>query len=205
MRRKGQIFLITSVIFIVVLIILKISFNPDEIEIKRAEAEYNFRTLYFSNINKEIFKSVEVSYSQPPNITKNLFDFANFTRDKMDERAFNFEILLVSSVSPSSGTVLNVTVINLLNKTIDINLTLNSTPQQSDTKNGLVDYGMYETAFNIVQGEGYKLTIKYMNHESNMSIITRNGKSIYTLLADTKISDGEIEYKDKSQNTYTLP
>lgn len=205
MRKKGQIFLITSVIFIIVLIILKINFNPDEIEIKRVETEYDFRTQYFANVNKEIFKSVEISYNQPSNITKNLFDFANFTRDKMNEKAFNFELLLVSSVSPTSGTVLNVTVINLLNRTIDVNLTLNSTPQQSDTKNGLSDYGMYETIFNIVQGQGYKLTIKYMNQESNMTIITKSGKSIYTLFADTKISDGEIEYKDKSQNSYNLP
>lgn len=205
MKKKGQIFLITSVIFIAIIIILKISFNPNEIEVKRSEAEYNFRIKYFSNINKEILKSVEISYNQPTNITKNLFSFANFTRNKMNEKGFDYEIILITSVSPKFENILNVTVINLLNRTIDVNLTLNSTPQQSTIINGLVDYGISQITFNINQDQVYKLNAKYMDHENGIIIVTKNGKSIYTLFTDTKISDGEIEYKDKSQNSYNLP
>ncbi len=201
--KKGQVFLITSVVFIIVIIILKISFNQDTIEARKTEVEYNFKNKYFYNINREIFKSAEISLHQPSNITRNLFNFLNFTRNKMNEKGTKFEVFLFSSLS--SESLLNVSVINLLNKTINVSLVLNSTPEQSKTKDDLVDYGFYETSFNINEGEIYKLTIKYEEQESNVTIITNDDQNIYTILADVVISGGEIEYKDKSQNSYKLP
>lgn len=204
-KSKGQVFLIAAVLFIVILIILRNSVNVEEIEQRQRRAESSFQNKFFKNTVDELQKSIEISYNQPNNITNHVFGFANFTRKKMDERLFGFEFLYVDTVSPTSGTKLNVSVINLLNETINVNLTLNSTPSQSISQDNLPDYGRFDTSFNIIQGENYKLTINYLNRQENMIIETENGKSIYTAFFDITLTGTETTYKDKFQKSYTLP
>jgi hypothetical protein len=205
LKNKGQVFLIAGVLFIVILVILRSTINIEEIEERQRRVEGNFQNKFFKNIVTELQRSAEISYNQPNNITDNVFGFGNFTRKKMADRLFGLEFFYVNTVSPTSGTQLNVSVINLLNKTINISLTLNSTTPQTKSKDDLPDYGKYDATFTITQGENYKLTIDYLDRSENVTVETENGKSVYTAFFDISLAGTEIIYKDKFQKSYTLP
>jgi len=199
MKKKGQIFLIAASVFIVVLLIIKVGFDASDIDRKIANIEYDYTQQYFYNINREIFKSVEICYNQPENVTSNVFDFLNFTRKTMEGKNYNFNLFLV--ISSSLNNELNVTVINFLGENVDVNLTLIPSFQ---SKSSLVnDYGLYKTTFDISGNDNYKMIVKYADKESNVTISKDKGVT-YTVFSDIAISNDQIQYKDKSQNSYNF-
>jgi len=129
MKNKGQMFLITAVIIIVILVLLKTSINLPDILQREKELKSRFEKEFFSNIVDELFKVIDISYHQSNNITNNVFDFGNFTRKKMTERLQTFNFFYVGAITPTNqtSTTMNVTVINLLNKNTSVTLNLNGT------------------------------------------------------------------------------
>jgi hypothetical protein len=126
----------------------------------------------------------------------------------MTEKLQEFKFLYVECMTPkSSGTAtMNVSVINLLNKPINLTLILNVTPQQTRNNDNMADYSIYKTSFNIDQGNNYILTVRYNNtYEENITVETKTGESMYTGFFDVTLKGFETEYKDKFQKTYTLP
>ena len=203
--RKGQVFIITAVIFIVVLLMLRLSINVDNIKEKEIELESNLQRKYFDSIKDELVKIVEISYYTPENITYNVFSFSNFSREFFDTHLFDFKLFYLDVVSPKNGNQLNVTVINLLNNTINVSVSINTTPIQSVSWNDIEDYGKRDTYFTIVQGENYVLNVNYSGNLENVTVPTKNGKSVYTGFFDVRLETSKIRYKDKFQKTYTLP
>lgn len=205
---KGQMFLILALIMIVAIVLLRI--NADLPSILRREEELRARLEeeFFQNIVEELTKVVEISYHQPGNITRNVFDFGNFTRKKMTERMQEFEFLFVGCITPKSSGLdtMNVSVINLLNKPINLTLTLNSSPPQTRNQDNMVDQSRYDTSFSIVQGTDYILMIEYnRTYEENITIRTEVGESKYVGFFDVTLVGEETTYKDKFQESYTLP
>ena len=205
MKNKGQMFLITATIIVVVLILLKASVNlPSMIE-KQRELEGRFEQEFFTNIVDESVKTIEISYHQPDNITKNVFDFGKFSRKKMIESSLDLNFLYVSSIIPKeSGNVnMNVTAINLLNKPIDATLQLNGGPISFSE---IEDSGSWDTTFIINQGENYILTVGYDGiYKENITIETESDESRYIGFFDVTLIGPETTYKDKFQKSYTLP
>jgi len=205
MRKKGQMFLISSVIIVVVLILLKVNISLPDIMQQKKELEGKFEREFFTNIKNEIQKVIEISYHQSKNITNNVFDFGNFTRKEMAERLLDFELLYVSSITPKeTGSVtMNVTLVNLLNKPINATLILNSSVKNQDN---IVDMTTWSTDFTVDQGEDYVLTISYNGtYEENVTIKMESGKSKYVAFFDIVLKGLETTYKDKFQKSYTLP
>jgi len=128
MKNKGQMFLITAAIIIVILVLLKTGINLPEILQREKELKSRFEKEFFSNIVDELVKVIDISYHQSSNITNNIFDFGNFTRKRMTERLQTFKFLYVDSMTPASNgsDTMNVTVINLLNEPISATLRLNN-------------------------------------------------------------------------------
>jgi len=204
LKNKGQMFLITSVIIVVILIILKASVNLPSIIEEKKQLESRFEDEFFTNIANCLLEVTEISYHQSENLTWNVFDFANFTRKTMNERLLTFDFLYVDAITSYSSSKMNVTVVNLLNKPINISLSLNDS--QSDSMNNINDSTSWNANFNINPGSNYILTIFYNNQfEENLTILTKITKNTYSGFFDITLTGSEATYKDKFQKSYTLP
>lgn len=204
MRNKGQVFLIISIIIIVVFLILRGSVNLPDIIQRQKDTESRFERKFFTNTVSEFQKAVEIS-SRYDNISTNVFDFANFTRQRMSDRLNDLDLLFVATLSQRTGTTLNVSAINLLNKPINLTLTLNSTPSQSVNMDNFLDRTKRESTFTITQGTNYAVTISYNStYTENMTFITRNGFKYYNAFFDIALRSRDTTYKDKFQRSYRL-
>ena len=205
LRNKGEMFLITATIVVVILILLKASVNLPDIVERERQLEGRFEQEFFINTVNELIKTIEISYHQPENITKNVFSSGNFMRDKMIGRLIDFNFLYVGSITPKeNGNVrMNVTVINLLNKPINATLQLNDDPISFSE---VADSESWDTSFTIVQGMINILTIGYNGtYEENITIQTEMNESGYIGFFDITLIGLETTYKDKFQKSYTLP
>jgi len=204
LKNKGQMFLISSIIIIVILVILKASANLPNIIEEKKQLESRFEDEFFTNIANCLLEVTEISYHQSENLTWNVFDFANFTRKTMNERLLTFDFLYVDAITSYSSSKMNVTVVNLLNKPINISLSLNDS--QSDSMNNINDSTSWNTNFNINPGNDYVLTIFYNNQlEGNLTVVTKTTKNTYSGFFDITLTGSEATYKDKFQKSYTLP
>jgi hypothetical protein len=205
MRNKGQMFLITATILIVILVLLRTSVNLPEILQNEKELNSRFEKEFFQNTADELVKVIDISYHQPSNITNNIFNFGNFTRKKMTEKLQNFKFLYVGAITPVSGNdVMNVTVINLLNKSINATLQLNSLTPVNYSQ--MLDSTSWTTNYSINQGQTYTLIVGYNGtYSENMTIQTKTNKSVYVGFFDITLTGSETTYKDKFQKNYTLP
>jgi hypothetical protein len=202
LKNKGQMFFITSVILVIVLVVLRTTVNLPDIVQQKREMEGRFEQEFFSNIANELVRVIKISYYQENNITRNVFDFANFTKEKMNERTLNFKFLYVSSITLITESRMDVTVINLLGKSINVTLTLNDS--QVDNRNDISDFGTWYTNFTITPGNGYVLSISYDSQPQNITIITDDQKSVYVGFFDINLIGSETTFKDKFQKTYIL-
>jgi hypothetical protein len=202
LKNKGQMFFITSVIVVIVLVVLRTTVNLPDIVQQKREMEGRFEQEFFANIANELARIIKISYHQPNNITGNIFDFANFTKEKMDERTLNFKFLYVSSITLITESRMDVTVINLLDKSINVTLTLNDS--QVDNQDDISDFGSWYTNFTITPGNGYVLSISYDSQSQNITIITDDQKSVYVGFFDITLIGSETTYKDKFQKNAVL-
>ena len=188
----------------IILILLKVSANLPDILQQTRKMEARFEQEFFTNIADELPQVIGISYHQSNNITKNVFDFANFTRKTMKERLMDFEFLYVSSITSINDSEMNVTVVNLLDEQINVTLTLNDS--QTDSQNYINDSSSWMTIFNMNPGQVYTLTIYYNNmYEGNVTIPTYTGKDTYVGFFDITLLGSETTYKNKFQKSYTLP
>jgi len=206
MKNKGQMFLIIAAIIIVVLVLLKTGVNLPDILQREKEVKSRVEKEYFSNIVDELVKVTDISYHQSSNITNNVFDFGNFTRKKMTERLQSFEFLYVGSITPASSgnDIMNVTVVNLLNKPINATLQLNSFTPVNYSE--MLDSTSWTTNYSITQGQTYDLIVGYNGtYSENVTIQTKANKAVYVGFFDITLTGSETTYKDKFQKNYTLP
>lgn len=205
LKNKGQIFLILAVITVVVLILLRLTVNLPDITQRERKLQGAFERKFFTNSIEELKKTVEISTNQPVNITTNVFDFANFTRNRMIERLSDFEMLYVSTWTQKTGSQMNVSVINLLNQHLTMTLTLNSSPALTQTNSSLFNMSRWDTNFSISPGTDYKITIRYNNtYGENVTMRTLNGQGFFTSYFDATLRGKEATYKNKFQKTYRL-
>ncbi len=184
---------------------LRLTVNIPDITQRERELEKSFERFFFINVVEELKKTVKISSYQPTNITTNVFDFSNFTRNRMKEKLVDFEMLFLSTWTQDTGNQMNVSVINMINQHATMTLTLNSSPELTQTNNSFFNMSRWDTNFSITQGTDYKLTIKYNNtYGENVTIETESGKDIFTVYFDVTFRGRELTYKDKFQKTYKL-
>lgn len=194
-------FLIASVIIVVILIGLKISANIPDIAQRQKTLNSEYETKFFLNVIDEMDESVKLSMHQI-NISTNVYDFANFTKDKMNERLLTFDMVFVGTLADQSLGRLNVTLLNFLNKQIDIVLTLNGT---SNSQNNIDDQGLWETNFTYTPGSLYVLYISYDSNSYNESmIIDTPNRDKYFAFFDIELTGTDTTYKDKFDKSYNL-
>jgi len=194
-------FLIASIIIVIILIGLKITANLPDIAEKQKKLNSEYETEFFLNVIDEIDESAKISVHQT-NISTNIYDFANFTKDKMDERMLTFNMLFVGISADQSMTRLNVTLLNFLNSQIDAVLTLNGT---SDSQNNIKNQGIWETNFSYTPGNLYVIHISYGSNTYNESMVldTPNRDKYYAFY-DIELTGTDTTYKDKFDKSYNL-
>jgi hypothetical protein len=207
---KGQMFLLITAVIITSLLILRFSVGTPSIEKELESLRSKFEEKIFDNIVEELKKSEEFSYYEQDKIVSNVFNFANFTRRKMNERGLDFEFLYVGTLANNSNNQMNITIINFLNKAIDATLILNSTPQQTDSKNNIGDGSTWNTNFSFTPGTEYLLTLNYTystlttNVTEEIIIKTKSDKNVYVGFFDIELKSSEATHKNKFQTNFTL-
>jgi len=202
MKNKGQMFLLTSVIMVILLIALKISSNVPDILEKERKLHGDFETEFFINSVDELSEAIRISAHQS-NISTNVYDYSNFTRTKLTERLLTFNMLFVGVNANHSTNQMNITVLNFLNENINAVLTMNGS---SDSQNNIADQGIWETNFSYTDGNLYVLYISYDSGAYNESITldTPTNKNRYYGFFDVELVGTESTYKDKFQKSYKL-
>lgn len=169
-------FLIGAFIIAVSIILLKIAIKTPTTEEQQKLMEITMENDIASNLREELENSARFSIDQKENITRNVFDFANFTERRAAEHGLEFEFLFAGSYANVSNNYLNVSVINMMNEPINASLNLNGTVKTSE----MGDSTRWDTNFTFTPGSLYVLTVEYNStYVDNVTIKTKHNKDIY--------------------------
>jgi hypothetical protein len=204
LANKGQIFLILATILIVSLAILKGTTTLKSIVKQREVLETSLEYETFQNLVNEFVKALDFSIYEPENITRNVFDFGNFSRYKMKEHSIDFLFFYVGCLANSTTQQMNITVVNLLGETIDVSLELNTSIPQTDSQNNIVDASSWTTNFSFIPGENYKLTVNYATYTQDVTIKTKTNKDVYVGFYDISLKTSEAIHKKKFQESRSI-
>ena len=175
MGRKGQMFLLIAVVIVLVIVVLRYNITYPLAAEEKKTLEARFENRVFSNLIEEFNNSLKFSYYNTTNMTKNVFDFANFSKSKVDEHSMLLKALFVGSVANSTTGDLNVSLINVLNTRINANLTLGGTSFVNSVEN----YGRWDLNFTVTPGTQYVLRLEYDSTAENITIRTKPTKDVY--------------------------
>ena len=194
---KGQVFLISAAIIIVVFSLLQIMFF--QFQEKNLKSTYDFKLEYeyFLMIEKEIFLS---PYISDENSLENFIDFLNFSKTESLSKNQNINIFAVHvSNYDDNPSVINVTFINFMDKGFTVYSSLNSTPEQSDSF-FLEENKQYSKNFFVERSNDYSLFINYTD-TFNLLLDLKDTDTLFIFL-DFNASSTKVKYIDKSQKTY---
>lgn len=200
-KRKGQMFLIAAIIIASSLIILKLVSRSPVVMEETKILKVTYEASIFSNLINELNKTMDFSFYEGINITRNVFNFGNFSKRKMAEHSLDLKIVFVGSLANSSISFINVTVINLFGANINVTLTLNDS--QSNTSM-VANYGRWDTNFTITPGNDYILTVSYDSIANNVTIETKSNKDVYVGFFDVFLKSSEAVHRSKYQKSLTL-
>ncbi|MFH0711157.1 MAG: hypothetical protein V1944_01110 [Candidatus Aenigmatarchaeota archaeon] len=212
---KGQIYLITAVIVIVILVTLKTSLDTTKLlELKR-HMEISLEREQFQNIKHEIYNTVSFSSNQSENINTNVDSFVKYARDKLRTRTYDLNGVMVETIYPtvSSGvnTRINVSVLNLQGMEMkNLNLSFSYDMGSNKTFSSVKDEEKidYNFTFNTISDVNYTLTVFYTTQSKSVAeeitIPVIVGKSKYILFTDLLLKSNVEEIRDKYTDTFSL-
>jgi hypothetical protein len=201
MNRKGQMFLIAAFIIAASIVSLRLLIRVPTIQEETNLLKITLEHDMANNWIQEIENSAKFSINEKTNITTNVFDFANFTERKAYQCGLEFKFLFVGSLANHSSSILNVSMINMLNSPINASLNLNGTSQTNE----IVDNGKWDTYFSFNPGSSYVLTVGYNStYSENVTIKTKNNKDVYVGFFDISFESSGTVYRNKAQETYNL-
>jgi hypothetical protein len=197
---KGQSFLIISIIFIIILALIKANISFQEFQEDKSFG------IEFENTKEEMVRSVEFSVYEKENISRNLESFAEFARDSFKRRALNLNSLILEAIVENDK--LNVSVKNLLgNEIIFLNISFSYDNSFREFEN-IKDGEKVTTTFSFSNGN-YTLKIFYktpFSQESEEFLIeTEVGKSKFIVFLDISLENEKAKLRDKIFKSYELP
>ncbi|MCX8178276.1 MAG: hypothetical protein N3D75_00385 [Candidatus Aenigmarchaeota archaeon] len=188
---KGQFYIISAAIIILVLTLIQISLR--EYGTKNFDFEKSYNINYFNEIKREI----SISYFlENDRSIENFVDFLGFVEKNINEKRFDFDsvsvILLNTNNNPSK---LNLTVVNFLDEPTEITFLINSTTSQEKTL--YIDKKQTNsTLFDVSRNEDYKISFSTRNgfYEIKLDLIE---KDLHVLFSEILIQGKNIYYIDK--------
>jgi hypothetical protein len=197
---KAQMFLLAAII-LVTGVTLSLSFKPNVQMQKKLITHFNKEIL--ENVANELNNAVIFSYNNPDSMIINAFDFANFTKKKMREHAFDLKLFFVLIVENVSTGKMNITALNLMGEKINVSLQLNSSPPQSASITDLSDYGQWSTDFSIEENTDYSLSIAYSKNSRNITIQVKTS-DLCTTYFDLIIESEDTLLRRVFERTYNF-
>ena len=113
----------------------------------------------------------------------------------------NLKFIYVGSIANKTTSIVNVSLINMLDMTISVNFTFND---QSDAQSNIVDYTRWDTNFTITPGTNYNLTLTYDSTVENITIKTKGNKDVYTGFIYLLLESEDATHSGKYQKTFNL-
>jgi hypothetical protein len=172
---KGQMFLLGALVISSILVILRYNSPYSNGPFDGGMTDIKMESNMIENLANEINNTISISCTDPSNISRNVFHFANFSEEKISERSLSFGFLHVGSIGNKTTGSLNVTVINMLGDQINFTLSING---QSDSLL-LDDHGIGDVLFSITPGTSYNLSVSYDRENELVPIRSRAGNDVY--------------------------
>ena len=209
--KKGQMFLIAAIFIIVILALIKTSFNIYQLLENKRYLESSLEKEEFQNFKEELIKTVEYSIYQKENITRNTEEFIKFAKNSFKSRTIDLNGLAVEAIYPkvyaNTNTQLNVTVFNFLGEEIkELNLTFNSSSQTfslPDSSSHSVQF-----LFNTPSDYNYTLFVSFLTSTKNKTeeilIPVEINESKFVGFFDLEILSPRGQLKEKLELSYYL-
>jgi len=202
---KGQFFLISGLIIIVVLLLIKSSMNLAQIIESKRYLEAGLERKEFSNIRNGLMNTIEFSYNK--NETGNVERYIVYLRQRLKSRTIDLNGIAVESifknVTSGSDTGLNVTVMNFLDQTIQsLNLTF-SYDSSSEIFSNVADNTSVKKdfTFSTTSAVNYTLTVNYTTStetkQYNIQIPVEIGKSKFIGFFDLRMKSLRSDNQDE--------
>lgn len=189
--RKGQLFLIAAVVIVSSVFIIKAGSYTSSIAEERTSFEVRLENSIFNNFATELKNTVHYSLFDGGSIVTNVHDFSNFTKTKSSEHSLDFRIFFIGATANRTTSILNVSTLNLVGESIDVNLTL--TPGAQSNSTTISNYGRWDAGFDITPGSKYVLMATYNQTTQNVSIDTKTNKDVFNSFFDiTAIGDRSV-------------
>lgn len=200
---KAQMFLLAAIIIVTAIVISLSTFRPTAIEVEKRTLLMRFGKQTADNVGVELENAIEFSYGDAQNMTLNFFDFANFTKKKMAERSIELKLFFLSTLTNITLSEMNVSIINLIGKTINVSVAINTSPSQSNSKI-LSDYELWNFKFiSISSNTTYQLNISYEKERKNL-LVKVGEKDIYTAYFDLKLESDDALHRRFFEESYEL-
>ncbi|MEM5773136.1 MAG: hypothetical protein QXL86_02825 [Candidatus Aenigmatarchaeota archaeon] len=200
---KGQFFLISGAIVVVVLLLIKGSLNLTQIIENKRSLEVSMERKEFLNLKQQLIKTIEYSYNK--NESEKIENYLNYVRGRLKSRTMDLTGIAIEStyknVTASVDSSLNVTVYNLLGETIT-NLTLDFNGSIEQFYN-IEDEKSVESSFifNTNLDVNYTLTVNYTTSKESKQyrilIPVEVGRSKFIGFFDLRIKGFRVENKDE--------
>jgi len=200
---KGQFFLISGVVVILVLFLIKSSLNLSQIIENKRNLEVSIERKEFLNIKNSLIRTVEYSYNK--NETEKIINYINYVREKLWGKAVELNGILIGlslkNVTANSENIMNFTVYNFLGETIQsLNLTFNSSSQVfSNVADGSSVNGNF--TFTPSSDGNYTLTLNYTtkteNKQQEIQVEVEIGKNKFIGFFDLRMKSMRTENRDE--------
>ncbi len=195
---KGQMFLITSVVIVSMLVILKVNIASGGAERQLITMQTRMENYMFDNFKAEFNNTIDYSSHAPENITKNVFDFGNFTESKMEDHSIGFKMFYLGMVANETTNKLGFTAINMMDKTINVVLSLDG---QQKSVNNLPDYGNWTDVYDIDPGTDYTMIITYDTYSYQFELRTEQHNDVYIGYSHLTFETEDASHVSKTHRT----
>jgi hypothetical protein len=198
---KGQFFLISGVVVVIVLFLIKSSLNLSQIIESKRNLEASMEKKEFLNVKNSLVKTVEYSYNK--NETEKIINYINYVRRRLEGKALEFKGILIGlsfrNATQGSENFLNFTVYNFLGENIQsLNLTFDGSSKNFSINDGsgVSDYFVFSDV-NV----NYTLTLNYTTKTESklyeIEIEVESGKNKFIGLFDLRMIGLNGENRDE--------
>lgn len=180
---KGQFFLISGCVVIVVLLLIKSSLNLSQIIENKRSLEISMERKEFLNIKEQIYRAID--YSCNKNESENIEKYLKYVKNRLKGRTLELEGMVIEAFYNTTEPegILNLVILNLLGeKILSLNLSFNDSEKYfSGLEDGSTLYTNF--TFTISSNQNYNLCLNYS---------TLKQKKDYSILIPVELNKSKL-------------
>jgi len=201
---KGQFFLISGIVIVVVLLLIKNSLDLAQIIENKRSLETSMEKKEFLNVKDELLKTIDYSYNK--NESEKIENFIVYVRQRLKAKAIELDGIAieteVNNVVENSPVSLNVTIFNFLGENIQ-SLNLNfSCNGSSQSLSNIPDNSSRRVEFTFIgSNENCSLNVNYTTPKESkqykIQILVEIGKNKFFGFFDLRMKGLTSEIRDE--------